>query len=544
MRSQGSTTSCRPDFPAHQGPSYCPGESVEATGPAARGSLPTCPTSRSAAPNEAAADAGERIARAGGNAVDAALAAALVTMVNEVGLVSLSSGGFITVQPPDGSAPQTVDGWMDMPGRGRAARRRHLGRRHRVRRRGHDHGRARLGRDPRLGGGLRGSAPAVGQPAVARPRDSRDRGRAGRVPAQLGLHATTSGTCTTTIFGWDDQSRSAVHDADGALQTGSIVMPDLAASLELIAADGAERAAHRRAGAADQRRRDRPRRHPRRRGPRGLPARRASGADQHAGRLDVRDEPAAVGGRRLRHRDAAAARRESPPALGRQRRRAPDPGAARRARPPARRARQHRRPGPGGRSLPRPHRPRPPRGAGVRLDRARLGHRQRRRGVLGHDVLGLQLGHDRAGHRHLAQQLPRRAGAQRRAGCTGWPPAPGCCPTWRRRSGTTRRLGARDRLAGRRPDHDRDRAGARRVRQRRPRPAAGDRPPAGARASSRTCRRGRQDRDRPDDVLRRGRRRDAARVHGRHAGRRGRSAPRRRSPDRPPCRLRRARDLV
>ena len=72
-----------------------------------------------AAPNEASADAGEQIARAGGNAVDAAIAAALVPMVNEVGLVSLSSGGFITVQPPDGGPPQTVDGWMDMPGRGR-----------------------------------------------------------------------------------------------------------------------------------------------------------------------------------------------------------------------------------------------------------------------------------------------------------------------------------------------------------------------------------------------------------------------------------------
>ena len=75
-----------------------------------------------AAPNVAAADAGERLARSGGNAVDAALSAALVTMVNEVGLVSLSSGGFVTVQPPDGSAPVTVDGWMDMPGRGGSGR--------------------------------------------------------------------------------------------------------------------------------------------------------------------------------------------------------------------------------------------------------------------------------------------------------------------------------------------------------------------------------------------------------------------------------------
>ncbi|MFI5426409.1 gamma-glutamyltransferase [Aeromicrobium sp. UC242_57] len=42
-----------------------------------------------------------------------------------------------------------------------------------------------------------------------------------------------------SIFGWDDESRAAVHDADGRLETGLIVLPDLAASLELIAADGA-----------------------------------------------------------------------------------------------------------------------------------------------------------------------------------------------------------------------------------------------------------------------------------------------------------------
>ena len=52
-----------------------------------------------AVPNEAAADAGEQVARAGGNAVDAALAAVLVTMVNEIGVVTLSSGGFVTVHP-------------------------------------------------------------------------------------------------------------------------------------------------------------------------------------------------------------------------------------------------------------------------------------------------------------------------------------------------------------------------------------------------------------------------------------------------------------
>src|SRR4051795_9845205 len=42
------------------------------------------------------------------------------------------------------------------------------------------------------------------------------------------------------IFGWDPESRTVLHDADGALTTSRIVMPDLVASLELIATDGPE----------------------------------------------------------------------------------------------------------------------------------------------------------------------------------------------------------------------------------------------------------------------------------------------------------------
>ncbi|MCW2794064.1 MAG: gamma-glutamyltransferase, partial [Nocardioides sp.] len=41
-----------------------------------------------------------------------------------------------------------------------------------------------------------------------------------------------------SIFGWDDASRAAVHDEEGELTTGPIVVPDLAASLELIATEG------------------------------------------------------------------------------------------------------------------------------------------------------------------------------------------------------------------------------------------------------------------------------------------------------------------
>jgi gamma-glutamyltranspeptidase/glutathione hydrolase len=69
------------------------------------------------APNELAAAAGVGVARDGGNAVDAAVAAAFTTLVTELGLVSLSAGGFVTLQPPDGEAV-TVDGGVAVPGLG------------------------------------------------------------------------------------------------------------------------------------------------------------------------------------------------------------------------------------------------------------------------------------------------------------------------------------------------------------------------------------------------------------------------------------------
>ncbi len=61
-----------------------------------------------------AAEAGRLVAEAGGNAVDAALAAALVTINTEPGVCSLGCGGFVTVWSP-GERPVTIDGWIAAP---------------------------------------------------------------------------------------------------------------------------------------------------------------------------------------------------------------------------------------------------------------------------------------------------------------------------------------------------------------------------------------------------------------------------------------------
>jgi gamma-glutamyltranspeptidase/glutathione hydrolase len=189
-----------------------------------------------AAPNESAADAGERVARAGGNAVDAALAAALVTMVTEVGIVSLSSGGFVTVQPHAGPA-YTVDGWMDVPGRDSVA----LGNTWDiVTQYGGDLG-------VTIGPGSVAVHGAVASFGEAQRRDGRlpwpeivapaiDIARAG-----FALGAASQfylAYVHEDIFGWDPGSRAALHDEAGALISGPIRLPDLVRSLQLIADEG------------------------------------------------------------------------------------------------------------------------------------------------------------------------------------------------------------------------------------------------------------------------------------------------------------------
>ena len=70
-----------------------------------------------ASSSQLAADAGAAVAAAGGNAIDAAIAACLTSMTTEPGVCSLGASGYITIWPRSGS-PVTIDGYADMPGLG------------------------------------------------------------------------------------------------------------------------------------------------------------------------------------------------------------------------------------------------------------------------------------------------------------------------------------------------------------------------------------------------------------------------------------------
>ena len=61
--------------------------------------------------------AGLEVAAEGGNAIDAALAAAFVSMSTEPGIVSLAGGCYISIWPAGGE-PEVIDGNVEMPGRG------------------------------------------------------------------------------------------------------------------------------------------------------------------------------------------------------------------------------------------------------------------------------------------------------------------------------------------------------------------------------------------------------------------------------------------
>jgi gamma-glutamyltranspeptidase / glutathione hydrolase len=194
-----------------------------------------------AGPSEIAARAGAAVAAAGGNAVDAAVAATLAALCTEVAIVAPDAGAYVTVWAP-GEQPVVIDGGIAMPGLGRPAARFGAG------------GRAvELG----YGGGLHtvvgfgavgvgGAIAALGEaatgwsrlewpalvaPALAHAREG--------FPLSQASH-TWLRYSHAEIFGWQPESAAVIHDERGALlEPGSRVrVPGLAESLAELARDG------------------------------------------------------------------------------------------------------------------------------------------------------------------------------------------------------------------------------------------------------------------------------------------------------------------
>lgn len=196
-----------------------------------------------ASSSQLSADAGRRIAEEGGNAVDAAIAASLVSMTTEPGVCSLGAGGFVTLCTP-GQAPLTIDGSIAMPGRGLRPEQLGQGVREAV---------------MSYGGGLRtlvghgsvgvpGALAALGlasarfgrlpwhmlvQPALEYGRDGFP------LPQPSHDYLVHSHAC---VFGWHPLSRRALFRADGTLKARGelVVVDDLGASLERIAREGVD----------------------------------------------------------------------------------------------------------------------------------------------------------------------------------------------------------------------------------------------------------------------------------------------------------------
>ena len=190
-----------------------------------------------------AADAAQQVAAAGGNAVDCAIAAALMSMNTQPGVCALAGGAYVTVWAPE-QDPVTVDGNHAATGRGLAEKARGLG---------------AVPVTMQYGGGI---STLVGAGSVAIPGALAALESAwttfGNVPwSELfvpTIDATSNGfplasSCFyylnysgDVIFSRSEDGRAALHHDDGRLKTvgETVIIPHLADSLQAIANDGAD----------------------------------------------------------------------------------------------------------------------------------------------------------------------------------------------------------------------------------------------------------------------------------------------------------------
>lgn len=188
-----------------------------------------------------AADAAREIIDAGGNAVDAALAASLLTMNTQPGVCALAGGALVTIWPANGD-PLSYDGYVTVPGLD------------------HDNtnsGIATTSVTMAYGGGVTttigaGSVAVPGSPAAVE-QARNDFGnlslsallapsiRAAKcgfpLPSACHHYLGYSGK---TIFGLDADAHAALYPTNGELIApgAKLIIPGLADSLQLLADDG------------------------------------------------------------------------------------------------------------------------------------------------------------------------------------------------------------------------------------------------------------------------------------------------------------------
>lgn len=188
-----------------------------------------------------AVEAAARIGAQGGNAIDATVAASLVSLISEPGVVALGAGGYLTIWPSEGR-PVTVDGYVAMPGKGLDPER---------------IGKAMEPVFMDYGGGL---TTMVGHGSVGIPGAIAACGTAiehfGRLPwaavvepaldaARDGFPLSTAAhryleTCHDTIFARDPIGYAALHDNNGnLLPVGTMLrIPGLADTMRSLAQEG------------------------------------------------------------------------------------------------------------------------------------------------------------------------------------------------------------------------------------------------------------------------------------------------------------------
>lgn len=192
--------------------------------------------------SQLAADAAREVADVGGNAVDCALAAALLTINTEPGVCALGGSAFITIWSK-GEDPVTVDGNVAVPGKGLSDSER---------------GKGAVEVSLDYGGGIDtlvgpGSVSVPG--TLAAMEDAwKNYGRAPwRAIFEPTIRATRGGFPLSAacryylgyagdiIFGRSDDGHKALHRCDGSLiDAGNmVIVPHLADSLEGIANEGA-----------------------------------------------------------------------------------------------------------------------------------------------------------------------------------------------------------------------------------------------------------------------------------------------------------------